>query len=181
VARRLIAAVAGALALSACGDSKPGLKVVHEDLVGFNLRCGETANWEAAVLANEAKREATVTSIGLDRAPAGFTLEWARVYLGPANEMDESRARRSVIGRSLAHSRPGPNEGGLASTWHVVVGLRPPDCLPLTRRPRFAAREYEVRDGAVVLGYRVGADERRLRLGHRATIVVCAGREGCRP
>jgi hypothetical protein len=184
VVRRLANARAGvalaALALAACGGASPGLKVVSEDGVGFTLRCGETAIWEAAVVANEAKRTASVTSIGLDRAPAGFTLEWARVYRAPANAVDESRARRSVIGRSIPPA-PAGSTAPSSPAWHVVVGLRPPDCLPTTRRPRFDAREYALRDGALLLGYRVGGDERRIRLGHRATVVVCAGREGCRP
>jgi hypothetical protein len=59
--------------------------------------------------------------------------------------------------------------------------LRPPHWSGEARGKGYVAHHYELRDGAIVLGYRQGDNLRKLRLGSAATFLVCSGRTPCKP
>jgi hypothetical protein len=200
MARRLLAAaltvglVAGAL--TACGGSPSrGLVVLEEKSPDFHLRCGETANFEAAVVANAAHDPAVISALRLfdssgSITPTGWKIAWARAYRGSIHYTAESRAKTPLLGlRILPSIVTTPEEAAVDDSgqlWHIVVGLQPPPCTPESMRASVSSRVYEFRGGSFGIDYRVGDKTHTLRLGAVATMDVCSAhpasleKEACR-
>src|SRR6476646_6577668 len=125
--KRLLAALslvvvvaAGALGLyRVVHGPSGGLKALDEENVGFELRCGETARWEAALIGNTSRASAVIKRVELVHPPRGFRLAYARTVMG------DGQAGNPLVGARIGHS-PTPTTAGHA--WHVVIGIETPSC-----------------------------------------------------
>jgi hypothetical protein len=181
VARRLAeaapAVLLAVLALAACGGSSTGLVVLGGEGGGsFDLQCGITANWEAGVVGNTSNDTAVVTFVRLRNPPAGFSLEWARAKLAEVGAVQESNADRQLLGLRIPPAGDTvpdhKNLGSATQGWHFAVGIHTPRCEPRSgsRHRNVAGPTYQLPEGELAVGYRLGDENRTLRIGGEQTV-----------
>ena len=185
--RRVLAALAGVaiVAITVVGGYRllhgpsGGLVPIDEESVGFVLRCGQTANWEAAQLGNTSNSTAQIKRVRLVAPPPGFKLAYVRGWYATRNVIGDSGQAQTPVERILVrHSRPWP-----APVWHVIVGVRTGRCgAPANLRAGDSVpeRRWAMTDGkALQIEYEIGGHRRTLRVGGRTTICAVPQRFKC--
>jgi hypothetical protein len=184
--RRLLAAVGVGIGIAACAfglyrlvhGPSGGLKAIDEESLGYVLRCGETADWEAAQIANTSRTVAVIKHVDLVGRPAGFEIAYVRAWHASRHTVgDGGQARAPLVGAQIGHT-PNPN----GRTWHVIVGVRTPACRPPRDNgdPGVGASLWQMKDGkAVRLTYEIGGHTRTLRVGGQSAICSVPPRHRC--
>jgi hypothetical protein len=183
--KRLLAALAVALALAACGfglyrlvhGPSGGLTPIDEENLGFVLRCGQTASWEAAQLGNTSRTAAVIKRVELVGPPLGFKIAYARAWHASRGAIgDGGQAHAPLVGARIGHTT-NPN----GRTWHVIVGVKTPSC----RAPRYngdvvARPLWQMTNGkAIRLTYEIGGHTRTLRVGGHSAICTVPPHHRC--
>jgi hypothetical protein len=179
---RLLAALGLGIAVAACGfglyplvhGPSGGLRAVDEENVGFVLRCGQTADWEAAQIANTSRTAAVIKRVELVGQPLGFKIAYARSWHAARAAIgDGGQARAPLVGARIGHTN-NPNR----RTWHVIVGVRTPRCRP----PGYNGDRslWRMTNGeAVRLTYEIGGHTRTLRVGGQSAICAVPPHHRC--
>ena len=169
-----LALMAAAAVAIGCGGSGPGLREADHELPGFNLTCGTTALWEAATIQNGAHKPAVITAVRLAASDPALRLAWVRSYHGPLEVINEIAARRALVGTTI------PPTGQATDGWHVVAGVRMPGC-PKRHfaRGQCTERIYQIPEKGLVIDYRVGGDQRELKIGGQAEVRTHPPKHAC--
>jgi hypothetical protein len=147
-----------------------GLVPIEEENAGFELHCGDTANWQAATVANTSKTSVVIQAVHLDAPPRAFSLAYARGWFGSRNTVaDDGRAHTPLKGLRVAYTRPWP-----APAWHLLVGIRMPPC-----RSVRGSTWWLHATRSIVVSYTIGHDHRTVRLGADTTICAAPRRHRC--
>jgi hypothetical protein len=184
--KRVLAALVIGILVAACafgiyrlGQGPSGsLKPLDEESLGYVLRCGQTADWDAAEIANTSRAAAVIKRVELVGAPLGFKIAYARGWHAARWSIgDGGQARLPLVGVRIGHTI-NPN----GRTWHVIVGVKTPDC----RGPRYYGDPgvgrslWRMTDGkAVRLTYEIGGHTRTLLVGGHSAICAVPPRHRC--
>jgi hypothetical protein len=171
-------AVGGGAAYALTRGPSGGLVPIDEENIGYALRCGETIDWGAAIVANTSKTPLVIEGARLVDPPRGFSMAYARGwYQRWRPSADEGRAR------PLTGIRIAPTPPSHVPAWHFEVGIRTPSCPPPRRqRSKFSEGPSWIVAGgkALVVTYSIGGDHRSVRLGGRLVICTSPRHYRCR-
>lgn len=184
--KRLLAALGVGVAVAACAfglyrlvhGPSGGLKPIDEENLGFVLRCGQTADWEAGQIANTSRTAAVIKGVDLVGAPLGFKIAYARRWHASRWGIgDGGQARAPLVGARIGHTT-NPN----GHTWHVIIGVKTPNC----RAPRYNGDPgvgrslWQMTNGkGVRLTYEIGSHTRTLRVGGHSAICAVPPHHRC--
>jgi hypothetical protein len=183
--KRVLAALGVGIVVAACAfglyrlvhGPSGGLTAIDEENLGFELRCGQTADWEAAQIGNTSHTAAVIKRVELVGPPLGFKIAYARAWHASREAIgDGGRAHAPLVGTRIDHTT-NPN----GRTWHVIVGVQAPSC----QAPRYNGDPvgrplWQMTNGkAVRLTYEIGGHTRTLRVGGQSAICAVPAHKHC--